>query len=196
MAPAAWIFFGVIAALVLRGLYEFGVVQGVQTEVAARLPGGTFVRDCVLKPDLLIDRLFDRIAANPLRWAIRSFLLAYVGGGVMFSLLEPKASVFDGLWWAWITVFTVGYGDLSPGEWVMRSLAYGVVALGWFSIVVVLPATLAGRIAERRIHRANETPELHDDVEALCAELTDLTARLSALGGALRDKETNPKGGR
>lgn len=127
--------------------------------------------------DVQLGRLLDRIAANPVRWAIGTFVAGYAGGGVIFSIIEKDASVFDGLWWAYITMFTVGYGDLSPKTWIVRSLAYMVVLLGW-SALLIIGAALAGRIAERRVLKAHETPELDDDIDGIIGSLNDLKYKL------------------
>lgn len=199
MAPAAWIFFGIVFASILPAAYAVGTAAGLRSEILLRLPGGSFLRDCLLHPDKLGGRALDRIAVNPVKWAVWLFVGCYFGGGGLFSVLETKASYFDGLWWAHVTMYTVGYGDLSPTRWVMRILGMGVITSGFWSLAI-LQSALTGRISaiqqERRLRGAFDTDELHDDVHALCVELNDLTARLSALGGALRDKETNPKGGR
>lgn len=122
-------------------------------------------------------RLLDRIAANPVRWALGFFMAGYVGGGVIFSLIEKDASVFDGLWWAYISMFTVGYGDFSPKTWIVRTLAYAVVAFGW-SALLIIGAALAGRIAERRVLKAKETPELDDDIDGIIGDLEALKSVL------------------
>src|SRR5207253_7987733 len=99
-----------------------GTAAGVRSEILYRVPGGHWLRTLLLAPDEFIEPAFDWIALNPIRRAAQGLMIANFGGGLAFSLLEDKASWFDGIWWAYVTVFTVGYGDLSPSEWVMRIL--------------------------------------------------------------------------
>lgn len=126
-------------------------------------------------PDQELARLFDRVALNPVRWAIGLFLTGYLVGGFVFSLIEKDASFFDGLWWAFITMFTVGYGDLSPKTWEVRCLAYLVVIAGWSALLIV-GAALAGRIAENRMQAYTDTPELTDDFDALIDQINRVKA--------------------
>ena len=58
--------------------------------------------------------------------------------GVMMAAIDPAFhNIEDGIWWAWVTVTTVGYGDLVPVSGAGRLLA-GIVmlaGLGLFSLV-------------------------------------------------------------
>ena len=103
-------------------------------------------------------------------------------GGALFSVIEPDADWFDGIWWAVVTLTTVGYGDYSPETFAGRWLAAFVMA-GGIGSVAILTGILADEIREARVHERDETPELDDDIEhviqILEGEMDKLRAKVS-----------------
>ncbi len=99
-------------------------------------------------------------------------------GGVGFWLLEPHAiTLSDGMWLAFTTAATVGYGDIVPSTHVSRMFSVVVVMLGLavFSMVTASVAAMFVETEERQIERdlmqeigalRNEVRELRDELRA------------------------------
>ena len=101
-------------------------------------------------------------------------VLALAGGG--FYWLEPKVGSYaDGLWLAFITGATVGYGDLVPSTHASRIFAVFIVLLGYaiFSVVTASIAALFVGEDEKRFAK-----ELHADIRALRGEIATLRDEL------------------
>ncbi len=106
--------------------------------------------------------------------AIAVILLAVAGGG--FYWLEPRVLTYaDGLWLAFITGATVGYGDLVPSTPASRVFAVFIVLLGYalFSVVTASIAALFVSEDEKRFEK-----ELHADIRALREEIAALRRAL------------------
>lgn len=102
------------------------------------------------------------------------FMLAIAGGG--FYWLEPDVhSYADGVWLAFTTITTVGYGDIVPSSPAARIFAIFMVLLGYalFSIVTASISALFVGEDEKRLER-----ELHADIRALRDEVASLRDEL------------------
>lgn len=112
-------------------------------------------------------------------------LLAVAGEG--FYWLEPKVlSYADGLWLAFVTAATVGYGDLVPSTPGSRIFAGFIVLLGYavFSVVTATIAAIFVGEDEKRLER-----ELHADIRSLRQEIAALRDELrDAMPGAKTDR--------
>lgn len=97
-------------------------------------------------------------------------------GGVGFWVIEPRAvTLADGLWLAFTTAATVGYGDIVPSTHASRAFAVLVVLLGLavLSLVTASVAAMLVEIEERQIERdlMQEIAALRTEVRALHEEL-------------------------
>lgn len=105
------------------------------------------------------------------------FLLLCAGAG--FYWIDPGiTSLQDGVWLAFTTGATVGYGDLVPSTFASRLFAGLMVLLG-FGLLSIFTASAAALLVgedERRLER-----EFHHDIRALRKEIEGLRADLLAL---------------
>jgi voltage-gated potassium channel len=84
----------------------------------------------------------------------------------------------DALWWAFVTITTVGYGDLYPVTVTGRLIAAGVM-LGGIGLIGVVTATLASWIVENVAKRdvesqtttQHEVAELADEIRLLRTQI-------------------------
>ncbi len=75
--------------------------------------------------------------------AISSFSLSFV---------EPNLSLFDSLWWAIVTLTTVGYGDVTPKTIPGRFIAFIDMLVG-IGVLTLLTATVASILVEKKISK-------------------------------------------
>ena len=66
------------------------------------------------------------------------------------SLVEPNLSLFDSLWWAIVTLTTVGYGDVTPKTIPGRFIAFIDMLVG-IGVLTLLTATVASILVEKKI---------------------------------------------
>ena len=100
-----------------------------------------------------------------------AFLTMLAAGGV-FYWLDPKITNFwDGLWLAFITGATVGYGDVVPTTGASRIVAVFVVLAGW-ALLSLFTANIVALFVGR--DEAQLRQELHREIIHLRQELRHL----------------------
>lgn len=122
------------------------------------------------------------IARRGVVYSLALCCLILVMGGAGFWWLDPRVNTFsDGLWLAFTTAATVGYGDLVPSTHGSRIFAVGVVLLG-LAVLSLATASLAAifverdvQAEERQIERdlMREIRALRDEVRALRSDILD-----------------------
>ncbi|GAB3618569.1 hypothetical protein GCM10027416_31260 [Okibacterium endophyticum] len=121
--------------------------------------------------------------------AFRGRVVVYVAGAsgllVLIAALAvldvernaPGANIVDfsdALWWAFVTITTVGYGDYSPVTMEGRLIAVGLM-LGGIALLGVVTATLASWIVERVAQQdADEQAATAGHIKALSQQIAEL----------------------
>jgi voltage-gated potassium channel len=125
-------------------------------------------------------RLFtlrDLLSLEGIRYAALTVVLVVLVGGAAFAAVEKDQSLsaWDGIWWAVVTLTTVGYGDISPATDEGRVLALIVMATG-IGFVALLTAFVADRFIRQPVEE-----EVEERDEELAGELRAIRQRLDAL---------------
>lgn len=134
-----------------------------------------------------------RIAMLVLQYMKPSYLVKLIlaaivmltSAGAGFYWLEPTVlSYADGVWLAFSTIATVGYGDIVPSTPAAKIFAVFIVLLGYamFSIVTAnIAALFVGEEEagfERELH--SDIRALHQEVAALRRELRDQDVQMAS----------------
>ena len=113
-------------------------------------------------------------------------LVIMLFGGAGFWLLEPGVASFtDGLWLAFTTAATVGYGDVVPQTQIGRVFAALMVLLG-LSVLSLVTASLAAIFVEQEVEDEVHTEErlieheLQREIRALREQVRALDERLNS----------------
>ena len=118
---------------------------------------------------------------------VTTALLVVVSALAVFDVERhaPGATIVsfgDALWWAMVTITTVGYGDLTPVTEAGRLIAVGVM-VGGIALLGVVTATLASWIIEQ-VGRRDEAAQ-----SATRREIRELTAEVRALRQEIARRE-------
>jgi voltage-gated potassium channel len=104
---------------------------------------------------------------------ITLFLVVIAGGAQAVVDADEFPTFWDGVWWAVVTVTTVGYGDLYPKDVEGRLIGIVVMMLG-VGFLAVLTATIASYF----VKSDTSSDEVLTTLHRIEAEMADLKARL------------------
>lgn len=102
---------------------------------------------------------------------------------------DESISVFDGIWWALVTITTVGYGDFFPVTTAGRIVG-GLLMVVGIGFVATLTASVAAHFVDEDEERlAADMKDLRSEVLALNAQLDAIQEPLDLLA----NPEPNPE---
>ncbi|WES65607.1 potassium channel family protein [Microbacter sp. GSS18] len=158
---------------------------------------------------LTLLRVLDRVAGR----AVRGSLAIYVGGASVLLIVvgalavldaersDPAASIQsfgEALWWAFVTMTTVGYGDYSPVTATGQIIAV-VLMLGGIALLGVVTGSIASWIVEKvsdaDAEQAAATAGHIHQLEAKVDELQEMLRDMLARDGALERESGHSRAG-
>jgi voltage-gated potassium channel len=118
-------------------------------------------------------------------------LLTAIAGGAAFSAVEANVSIGNGIYWAIVTMTTVGYGDITPHTTAGKIVAVFVMLIG-IGTATLLIGAVAQRFVKVTVQEAIE--EVEEDAEQdVLLLVRDISERLGKLELALqRQRTTSP----
>jgi len=120
------------------------------------------------------------IMRRGLWYSLALCLVIMLFGGAGFWMLEPQVvTLGDGLWLAFTTAATVGYGDMVPHTHSGRVFAALMVLLG-LSVLSLVTASLAAIFVEQEVEEEVQTEERKIEHE-LMREIRSLRQQVQAL---------------
>lgn len=123
-----------------------------------------------------------RRALNRARIVVVLIVVLHTVGGLLFSFIESK-SVFDGQWWANVTGFTVGYGDLYPQTAAGRILAMIYIpsmAILWLIVAAHIVAVI---IEDKHLFTNEEQERLEACILELAQKFDIVPPEFTSLPG-------------
>lgn len=119
-----------------------------------------------------------------------SFIIVILAG-TMMSVIDPNIETpMDGIWWAWVTITTVGYGDIVPGSTAGRLFGALLILLG-IALFSMLTASFSAfflaqgeeKISRQELENNRQVVLLQQRIEALEAKIDRLLEQNSNSSG-------------
>lgn len=124
---------------------------------------------------------------NGLVYSLALSMTILLVGGVGFWLLEPRVQTLgDGLWLAFTTAATVGYGDLVPSTHASRAFAVVVVLLG-LAVLSLVTASVSAIFVGKGVHTEERAIE-----RELMHELRAIRKEVAALRSEIAQTQSGP----
>ena len=108
---------------------------------------------------------------------ILAALIFFIGVfGYLFYVSEPQVETFgDGIWWALVTITTVGYGDITPLTTLGRVVA-GLLMLLGLGLIATITAIVSAKFIQNFVdgHTNDDVLEKLEELETEIEKIEEL----------------------
>ncbi len=121
----------------------------------------------------LLETVFNSRRLRTILGALIFFVCIF---GYVFFLTEPGVKTFgDGIWWALVTVTTVGYGDITPSTTLGRFVASALMFLG-LGLIATVTAIVSAKFTQNYVdtHTNDDVLEKLEELESEIEKLKEL----------------------
>ena len=122
----------------------------------------------------LLETLFNSRRLRTILAALIFFIFLF---GYLFYVSEPNVrNLGDGVWWALVTITTVGYGDITPVTTLGRIVASSLMLLG-LGLIATITAIVSAKFIQNFVdHHTND--DVLEKLDEMQLELDDIKKKL------------------
>ena len=122
----------------------------------------------------LLETLFNSRRLRTILAALIFFIFLF---GYLFYGSEPDVrNLCDGIWWALVTITTVGYGDITPVTTLGRVVASSLMLLG-LGLIATITAIVSAKFIQNFVdHHTND--DVLEKLDEMQLELDDIKKKL------------------
>ena len=122
----------------------------------------------------LLETLFNSRRLRTILAALPFFIFLF---GYLFYVSEPDVrNLGDGIWWALVTITTVGYGDITPVTTLGRVVASSLMLLG-LGLIATITAIVSAKFIQNFVdHHTND--DVLEKLDEMQLELDDIKKKL------------------
>jgi len=122
----------------------------------------------------LLETLFNSRRLRTILAALIFFIFLF---GYLFYVSEPDVrNLGDGIWWALVTITTVGYGDITPVTTLGRIVASSLMLLG-LGLIATITAIVSAKFIQNFVdHHTND--DVLEKLDEMQLELDDIKKKL------------------
>lgn len=130
----------------------------------------------------VFDSVLEVLAKKRLSLTITICFVFIFVAGIIISVFDPAIhDPWEGLWWAWVTVTTVGYGDVVPSSVLGKVLAGFLILMGVGLFSMLTAAFSAFLVSKNATEMEGKEDDALQLLKKIDRNMTLIQQRLSAL---------------